>query len=1223
MGMTTDPPRAKAGYWTATGEEFLQCIPSEACLGWVEGSEANSSCSQGYVGQLCGSCIPLEYYRLDGMCRPCPEGAVFMWILLVVVAFIVAAGLISMSKPSDSKLYSPQIGIGFVQIVSLYANLTVRWPPLVVSSFSYASVVNLNLDLFSPECSIQMDFWRKYAFKLALPAAAAVIFAVVFAAMPLAGVAQRSLVAARNRARRSPCLESKVQSCQSGGSRAWRASQALATRSLVCSFACAVLPCVAMEACLRSLCRCFVLIPCGLLAKTTSGACRNLSNAVETCSLRCRRACSAWTCTLCGRTARPCACMFTRSRAIALHWRELGVLPGVSRGAAGPAGLPASPAEWKALAALYATRGQAPGLPRAVCVSAGGSPVRPSPLRPAVGAGLASPEAWAKSPIASEVLSDTKGSPSASAGECPTPDCMSGSDDDVDDGGSRGTVPDPPLVDRQSVRVTVRHRTSPALKLPPLHSGPVASKGPDLEVHKSRERCNRSATSRRTWTLNRAESRDARGNSAAMTKFVATLLQQDAGDFVPSGPSSASKPRSLRRTLDPVASERLRIKVSSMGSNAGVKVAGLPASKGAIVSDDQGEPSGDVSGRQGSQQASRASSTPSRGLSTLAERLAESVVSNGTATGQVAERRQRAKEAQRRKLQPSALQIAWRNAGCRWAAGRLWRLVSCHCLRAACGQASKGGTSAPALDSHHMPPSAVEETAARLWKVARSQSAPKDDLSLVANLLVEDMATTQGASALKLNAAPAAAKRAGLEQAADAKQREQLASSVVSLSSGQVAVTRPGGERWVIDAFWLALLPQTQGEIDQLESLEFNGTPADRLVYAAATLVTVAYTFLSATAIQAITCVPSGSALVLKAETTVRCFEGNYWEWFPLVLGVNLVYTVGAPILVAVVLLHFRRQGRLHSPQFEARFGVLTLPFTRNAWWWTIVDMGRKLGMVLVVAYGSDGTGQSDSTVTQIVAAVIISLSIGLLRLMMSPYRIASLNRAAGVTSLAEIFILFNGVIFQSGQVSDLTLDILAVVTAILIVVALAVVASAAVAEMRRNRKRISTLAALGLTSYQLDAMVERLFLHVFPHNGDSLFREWTQWEDDHRDALLKDVVALLALTPAKGLNPFAGAADAFARASTTTGPSVGVAGPPGTRVRRRAVRPGVVPRRLVSRNVSRVEWTGSRVEVVEYMHNPMAGRRQPVGNTLGARASVLHQRGQSILSGTARRFGQ
>ncbi|KAA0152583.1 hypothetical protein FNF29_03810 [Cafeteria roenbergensis] len=626
-----------------------------------------------------------------GITLRCPEGAIFMWLLLVFVAFVVTAGLIAMSKPSDSKLYSPQIGIGFVQIVSLYANLTVRWPPLVVSSFSYASVVNLNLDLFSPECSIQMDFWRKYAFKLALPAAAAVVFA--------------------------------------------------------------------------------------------------------------------------------------------------------------------------------------------------------------------------------------------------------------------------------------------------LH---------------------------------------------------------DAGVFVPSGPARGSKSKSLRRTLDPAAYERLRIRMAGMGSNAGIKVAGLPASKGAIISDDQSDLTG------------------------------ESV------------------------------------------------------------------------------------------------------------------------------------------------QREQLAASVVSLSSGQVAVTRPGGERWVIDAFWLALLPQTQAEIDQLESLEFSGTPADRLVYAAATLVTVAYTFLSATAIQAITCVPSGSKLVLKAETTVGCFEGDYWDWFPLVLGVNLVYTVGAPILVAVVLLAFKRQGKLHTPQFEARFGVLTLPFTRHAWWWTIVDMGRKLGMVLVVAYGSDGTDRSDSTVTQIVAAVIISLSIGLLRLMMSPYRLASLNRAAGVTSLAEIFILFNGVIFQSGQVSALTLDILAVVTAVLIAVALAVVAAAAVAEVQRNRKRMHVLGALGLTSYQLDAMVERLFFHVFPHNGESLFREWTQWEDDQRDALLKDVVALLALTPAKGLNPFAGAADAFAKAATASACGPDAAGPPQGRVRRRASRRGDTPRGQSSRSVSRVEWTGSRVEVVEYMTNPLARRLSPAGMLPGARASVLQQRGQS-----------
>ncbi len=1210
VGMTTDPPRAMAGYWTAAGEEFLQCIPFEACLGFVEGSNSNSSCREGYFGQLCGSCIPLEYYRLDGLCRRCPEGAIFMWLLLVFVAFVVTAGLIAMSKPSDSKLYSPQIGIGFVQIVSLYANLTVRWPPLVVSSFSYASVVNLNLDLFSPECSIQMDFWRKYAFKLALPAAAAVVFALVFASMPLAGVAQRSLVAARNRARRSPWLERSVQVCQSWCSVAWRASQSSAVRSAGCVLACAMLPCVAVAAGMRAFCSHCVRRPCRALAGAASAACRATSNSLELCSLRCRRWCAGRTCELCGVTARPCKCLLSRSRATALHWRELGLLPSVSRGAVGAAGLPASPAEWRALAALYAARGQAEEGPQAATAGAHSSPAASSTAGLASSARARPLRPWAKSPIGPGQLRERKTLPPGLGADIAGSSACSGSDEES--ASPSGQEPESASCSRSGASVPPRPRPPVASPLPKLPTGPGNVQAPSMAHRRLHGSDSRSAGAPRSWTLNRAEGNLAPGNSRAVAKFIASVLQHDAGVFVPSGPARGSKSKSLRRTLDPAAYERLRIRMAGMGSNAGIKVAGLPASKGAIISDDQSDLTGEsVQVSQGGRRDPKSSGLTG-GLSTLAERLAESTAGTGAATGQAGKQRQAANRKQQLRRQPSQLQAAWRNAGCQTAAGCIWSLMSCRAVRVACGRAGKRQTSSPGLDGPRISPAAAQDTATRLWHLARSGPAPADGISQVANLLVEGLATTSGATALRLQAAGPAAASAVPRQAADTAQREQLAASVVSLSSGQVAVTRPGGERWVIDAFWLALLPQTQAEIDQLESLEFSGTPADRLVYAAATLVTVAYTFLSATAIQAITCVPSGSKLVLKAETTVGCFEGDYWDWFPLVLGVNLVYTVGAPILVAVVLLAFKRQGKLHTPQFEARFGVLTLPFTRHAWWWTIVDMGRKLGMVLVVAYGSDGTDRSDSTVTQIVAAVIISLSIGLLRLMMSPYRLASLNRAAGVTSLAEIFILFNGVIFQSGQVSALTLDILAVVTAVLIAVALAVVAAAAVAEVQRNRKRMHVLGALGLTSYQLDAMVERLFFHVFPHNGESLFREWTQWEDDQRDALLKDVVALLALTPAKGLNPFAGAADAFAKAATASACGPDAAGPPQGRVRRRASRRGDTPRGQSSRSVSRVEWTGSRVEVVEYMTNPLARRLSPAGMLPGARASVLQQRGQS-----------
>lgn len=423
--------------------------------------------------------------------------------------------------------------------------------------------------------------------------------------------------------------------------------------------------------------------------------------------------------------------------------------------------------------------------------------------------------------------------------------------------------------------------------------------------------------------------------------------------------------------------------------------------------------------------------------------------------------------------------------------------------------------------------------------------------------------------------------------------RGAVLESVLSLTDSRVSISKSGdGEVHEVPSFWLALLPSTPEEKEENDALVFEGAIGHRFVYAATTLLTVAYTFLSSTAIQALNCVPSGSDFVLKSEAGVRCYDSEYWMRFPAIIIVNLVYTVGAPVLVTLVLLRAKARGKLHSPVFESMFGVLTLPFTREAWYWSIIEMLRKLGMVLVVSFGSDGKGQSETTTMQIVAGMVLSLSVGLMRLIVNPYKFVALNRAAGVTSLAELFILFSGVLFHSEKVSELTLQVISFATIVFVAVAMTVVISAAIAEHRRNTKRVHILRALSLTSNQLDALTEKLFLQAMPHTGRALFREWTQWMDDLQDDLIKDVVGMLALTPAKGLNPYEGAAAAFA--STTQAASTPRRG-----------------RSLRIRTSTRVEWTGERVEVVKFSTNPLV--------TVD---SVLRRRHKAPRSGSVKALG-
>eukprot|EP00003_Mantamonas_plastica_P024875 TRINITY_DN4744_c0_g1_i11.p1 TRINITY_DN4744_c0_g1~~TRINITY_DN4744_c0_g1_i11.p1 ORF type:complete len:709 (+),score=172.43 TRINITY_DN4744_c0_g1_i11:724-2850(+) len=62
------PPVAAPGFFTTASFTFVRCAEVSACLGG-----ANNTCSKGYTGVLCNTCIK-GYYKLGSGCQPCLEG---------------------------------------------------------------------------------------------------------------------------------------------------------------------------------------------------------------------------------------------------------------------------------------------------------------------------------------------------------------------------------------------------------------------------------------------------------------------------------------------------------------------------------------------------------------------------------------------------------------------------------------------------------------------------------------------------------------------------------------------------------------------------------------------------------------------------------------------------------------------------------------------------------------------------------------------------------------------------------------------------------------------------------------------------------------------------------------------------------------------------------------------------------------------------------------------
>jgi hypothetical protein len=50
----------------------------------------------------------------------------------------------------------------FVQVLSMFSNFGFAWPPAIKAIYSAFSILNFNVELLAPECSISISFETKW-----------------------------------------------------------------------------------------------------------------------------------------------------------------------------------------------------------------------------------------------------------------------------------------------------------------------------------------------------------------------------------------------------------------------------------------------------------------------------------------------------------------------------------------------------------------------------------------------------------------------------------------------------------------------------------------------------------------------------------------------------------------------------------------------------------------------------------------------------------------------------------------------------------------------------------------------------------------------------------------------------------------------------------------------------------------------------------------------------
>jgi hypothetical protein len=158
-------PFINQGYCRVQVAEFLKCIPEEACL--ETAFKENTPCKQGYSGNCCSACSS-GYFRRNGGCVECPSKiyqALAILVALLIFFFVLIRLFLSKSRVSADV----RITLQLVQLLALYPNITEKWPQALFQLFQVFSVSNLNVELFSPECSLNITYWGTFYLKMSLP----------------------------------------------------------------------------------------------------------------------------------------------------------------------------------------------------------------------------------------------------------------------------------------------------------------------------------------------------------------------------------------------------------------------------------------------------------------------------------------------------------------------------------------------------------------------------------------------------------------------------------------------------------------------------------------------------------------------------------------------------------------------------------------------------------------------------------------------------------------------------------------------------------------------------------------------------------------------------------------------------------------------------------------------------------------------------------------------
>ena len=155
---------------------IVPCEPASSCVG-------DNFCAFGYASKppmfRCASCAA-GFYKSANQCIKCPDSpAAVIVVVALVIVLLIAAGYWLNKRQINLAVIS--IGVDFFQVLAIFAQSNVRWPPQVLALMQVLSAFNFNIEIVAPECLVpDVTFKQKFAFIMLLPLAVCGLLYVFF-----------------------------------------------------------------------------------------------------------------------------------------------------------------------------------------------------------------------------------------------------------------------------------------------------------------------------------------------------------------------------------------------------------------------------------------------------------------------------------------------------------------------------------------------------------------------------------------------------------------------------------------------------------------------------------------------------------------------------------------------------------------------------------------------------------------------------------------------------------------------------------------------------------------------------------------------------------------------------------------------------------------------------------------------------------------------------------